>query len=199
MAPGLCGYPPAGKERRRMNEQLVQIGARIRELREILEITPEQAARKVGIGVETYLDYENAKADITIGVLYGLAAEFGVDPTVLMTGDNPRMDEYTLVRKGQGSKCERYAGYAFTALAFNFKNRVMDPMIVTLSRSNTPELVTHSGQEFNYVLEGSIKVVVGKREFILTEGDSLYFNPTNPHGQQAVTPEAKFLTVINEH
>lgn len=181
-----------------MNEQIAQIGARIRELREILGIAPGEVAEKIGIDVELYRQYESATADIPIGVLYGLAAEFGVDPTVLLTGEGPRMDEYTLVRKGNGIKVERYPGYSFSALAFNFKNRDMDPMIVTLSPSETAELVTHSGQEFNYVLEGTVKIIVGSREFTLEPGDSIYFNPELPHGQRAVSPVAKFLTVINE-
>ncbi len=181
-----------------MNEQIRQIGARIRELREILDITPEEAAAKVGVTPEQYRSYEDASADIPIGVLYGLAAEFRVDPTELLTGEQPRMDEYTIVRKGQGIKVDRYAGYSFSSLAFNYKNRDMEPMIVTLSQTEVAELVTHGGQEFNYVLEGTIKVVIKDREFALEPGDSIYFNPTIPHGQRAVTPTAKFLTVINE-
>lgn len=181
-----------------MNEQIAQISARIRELREILDVTQEDIAAKLGVDVETYRKYEAGVADIPIGVLYGLAGEFGVDPTELLTGEPPRMAEYTLVRKGHGIKVDRYAGYSFSALAFNFKNRDMDPMIVTLSQSETAELVTHAGQEFNYVLEGSIRIVIGKREFTLDAGDSIYFDPAVPHGQRAVTPVAKFLTVINE-
>jgi transcriptional regulator with XRE-family HTH domain len=182
-----------------MNKQIAQIAERIRELREILEIPAQDAAEKVGLPLNTYEDYESGRADIPIGVLYGLAALFGVDPTELLTGDGPRMDEYTLVRRGQGIQVERYAGYSFAALAFNFKNRDMDPMIVALSHTDHAELVTHRGQEFNYVLEGAIKVVIGKNEFTLEEGDSLYFNPGIPHGQRAVTPTAKFLTVIDEN
>ena len=182
-----------------MNEQIRMIGARIRELRDILDITQEQAADSVGIDIELYRSYEDARDDIPIGVLYGLAAKFGVDPTVLMTGDSPRMDDYTLVRKGQGMKIERYPGYSFSALAFNFKNRDMDPMIVTLSHTDKAELVSHSGQEFNYVLAGSIKVVIGAKEFALEAGDSIYFNPSVPHGQRALTETAMFLTVINEN
>lgn len=181
-----------------MNDQIKQIAGRIRELREILEITPEQAAHNVGISFEEYQKYESAQSDIPIGVLYGLAAEFGVDPTVLLTGDSPRMDDYTIVRAGQGIKVDRYAGYSFSALAFNFKNRDMNPMIVTLSQSDKAELVSHAGQEFNYVLEGVIKVIIGAKEFTLEKGDSVYFNPAVPHGQRAVSEQAKFLTVINE-
>ena len=169
-----------------MNEYIKQISDRIRELRDILDLTAEEVA--TGCGVK----------EIPISILYKVASIFKVDPTVLMTGDVPRMDDYTVVRGGNGVKVERYPGYSFSALAFNYKHRQMDPMIVTLSKSETAELVRHGGQEFNYVIEGAIKVVVGDREFTLEEGDSIYFNPEKPHGQRAVTETAKFLTIINE-
>lgn len=181
-----------------MNEQVKQIAARIRELREILDIPQERVAEKVEVRLAEYQKYENAEDDIPIGVLYGVAAELGVDPTELLTGEAPHMDEYTIVRGGAGVSVERYPGYAFTSLAYNYKNRDMEPMIVTISPSDEAELMTHSGQEFNYVLEGSIKVIIKNREFILNAGDSIYFNPAFPHGQRAVTDVAKFLTIINE-
>ena len=181
-----------------MNEHIAQIGQRIRELREVLNMPPEEAAGRAGVALDQYLRYENAQDDIPIGVLYALAAELGVDSTVLLTGEAPRMDEYTVVRRGNGVKVRRYAGYSFTALAFNYIGRDMDPMIVSLSRNDKAELVTHSGQEFNYVLEGAVNVIVGGHEFSLDAGDSIYFNPALPHGQRALTGEAKFLTVINE-
>lgn len=182
-----------------MNPQIKQIADRIKELREILEVPAEEIAGKLGISLAQYNEYENGRTDIPIGVLYGIAADLGCDPTVLLTGDAPRMDEYTLVRRGKGVKVERYEGYDFSSLAFNFKHREMEPMIVHVSpQKNGNELVTHGGQEFNYVLSGSVKVIIGKREFILSEGDSIYFNPQAPHGQRAVGGDATFLTVINE-
>ncbi len=181
-----------------MNTYIKQISDRIRELRDILEISAEEVAKNTGISTEEYLSYENGEKEIPISVLYKVAGIFKVDPTVLMTGDVPRMDDYTVVRGGNGIKVERYNGYSFSALAFNYKHRQMDPMIVTLSKSETAELVHHPGQEFNYVIEGAIKVIVDDREFTLEAGDSIYFNPEKPHGQRAVTETAKFLTVINE-
>ena len=181
-----------------MNEYIKQISDRIRELRDILDLTAEEVAQQIGVSTEEYLAYENGEKEIPISLLYKVASVFKVDPTVLMTGDVPRMDDYTVVRGGNGVKVERYPGYSFSALAFNYKHRQMDPMIVTLSKSETAELVRHGGQEFNYVIEGAIKVVVGDREFTLEAGDSIYFNPEKPHGQRAVTETAKFLTIINE-
>ena len=181
-----------------MNEYIKQISDRIRELRDILDLTAEEVAANIGVSTEEYLAYENGEKEIPISLLYKVASIFKVDPTVLMTGDVPRMDDYTVVRGGNGVKVERYPGYSFSALAFNYKHRQMDPMIVTLSKSETVELVHHGGQEFNYVIEGAIKVIVGDREFTLEAGDSIYFNPEKPHGQRAVTETAKFLTIINE-
>ena len=181
-----------------MNEYIKQISDRIRELRDILDLTAEEVASNIGVSTEEYLAYENGEKEIPISLLYKVASIFKVDPTVLMTGDVPRMDDYTVVRGGNGVKVERYPGYSFSALAFNYKHRQMDPMIVTLSKSETAELVRHGGQEFNYVIEGAIKVVGGDREFTLEAGDSIYFNPEKPHGQRAVTETAKFLTIINE-
>ena len=181
-----------------MNDYIRQISDRIRELREILDISAVDVSERLGVSVDEYLAYENGSKDIPISMLYEVASYFKVDPTVLMTGDVPRMDDYTVVRGGNGIKVERYPGYSFSALAFNYKHRIMDPMIVTLSRSETAELVKHSGQEFNYVIEGSIMVVVGSREFRLDAGDSIYFSPEKPHGQRALSETAKFLTVIAE-
>lgn len=182
-----------------MNEQLRQIASRIRELREILEVTPEEIADKVGVPLAEYLRYENSEADIPVGVLYGVAGVLEVDPTVLLTGEAPRMNAYTLVRKNHGVKVERYQGYSFESLAFNYQGRDMDPMIVRLlPGADTPELVTHGGQEFNLVLEGKMIVTIENHEFTLSQGDSIYFNPMLPHGQRAAGVPAKFLTVINE-
>ena len=180
-----------------MNEYIKQISERIRGLRDILDMDADDVARAIGVTKDEYFAYETGAKEIPISLLYKVAELFKVDPTVLMTGDVPRMDDYTVVRGGNGVKVERYPGYSFSALAFNYKHRQMDPMIVTLSKSETAELVKHGGQEFNYVIEGTIKVVVGEREFTLNAGDSIYFNPEKPHGQRAVTENAKFLTIIN--
>ena len=182
-----------------MIDEIKMIADRVREMRDILEIDVKDMAEKIGVSEEQYLQYENAEDDIPVGKLYLMAAQFGVDPTVLLSGQAPRMEDYTVIRGGKGVTVERYAGYRFTSLAFNFKNRDMEPMIVSLLPSDEqPELVTHAGQEFNYVLEGKVAVTIGKKTHVLEAGDSVYFNPALPHGQHAVDAPAKFLTVINE-
>ena len=182
-----------------INEQVKQIASRIKELRDIIGLEPQEIADTLGISIAQYQSYEDGLDDIPISIIYGIANALGVDSTVLLTGSDAKMAEYTVVRAGQGHEIERYPGYAFASLAINFKHRVMDPMIVTLGAEKAPaELVSHRGQEFNYVTKGSVIVTVGKREFVLNVGDSIYFDPTIPHGQRANGVDSEFLTVIHD-
>lgn len=180
--------------------QVIEIAARIRELREILGVSAQEVAADIGVTPEIYAAYENGHDDIPVGKLYLIANALKVDPTVLLMGDQPRMNDYTVVRQGSGISVERYKGYKFTSLAYNYIDREMEPMIVELEPSESgPELVVHDGQEFNYVLEGTVSVILRDREYILEAGDSIYFNPAIAHGQRAIgSVPARFLTVINE-
>ncbi len=181
------------------NTDLLQIPKRIKELREILDISAMEMAKNLKIGINEYNDLESGKQDIPISMLYDIAELLHVDCTVLLTGDSPRMNTHTVVRRGEGVSVDRYKGYQFESLAFNFQNRVMEPMLVTLEvKEKEPALVMHGGQEFNFVLEGSVKVTVGNNVFVLNEGDCIYFDPSLPHGQAAVGGTTKFLTIINE-
>ena len=187
-------------ERNKMIPQVQQIALRIRELREILEIEASAIAREIDVTNETYAAYESGECDIPVGKLYQIANSLNADPTLLLMGDSPRMVDYTIIRQGNGISVERFAGYRFTSLAYNYIGRQMEPMIVTLEPGDErPRLVTHEGQEFNYVLDGSIAVTLRDREYILHTGDCIYFNPSLEHGQRAIGKKAaKFLTVINE-
>ncbi len=182
-----------------MQMDLTSIPRRVRELREVLEIDASDMAERLGVTLINYLSYESGQQDIPISTLYEIASILGVDFTTLLTGRTPKMTTYTVVRKGTGAKVERYPGYDYTSLCYNFKGREMEPMLVHLApEDDRPALVSHGGQEFNYVLEGSVCVTIGKKDLVLNAGDCLYFDPMIPHGQSAVDGPATFLTIIKE-
>jgi transcriptional regulator with XRE-family HTH domain len=182
-----------------MNEKLVSLSERIKELREILEISALDMAKDTDIPFETYSKYEKGELDIPISVLYTIANRLGTDVTVLLTGEEARMDSAAVCRSGKGAQIERYPGYEYSSLAYNFKRRTMEPLLVLLDSSRPVAApVSHSGQEFNYVVEGQVKVTVGKAEHILSPGDSIYFDARIPHGQSAVNGKAQFVTIIQE-
>ncbi|MCX7614515.1 MAG: XRE family transcriptional regulator [Clostridiales bacterium] len=181
-----------------MNSQIKEISGRIKKYRELAGISAESIAEKLEMSESSYSAYEDGSADITIGVIYLVAAILNIDPTVLLTGMEPAANDYAVVVGGKGVIVERYKGYKFTSLASDFIGRDMEPMIVEIEPHNhLPELISHAGQEFNYVLEGTVTVIYGDREIILSKGDSIYFNARTLHGQKAVGGPAKFLVVIN--
>ena len=183
-----------------MKEEMRQISERIRELREIFDLTVEEMAQETGVDVEKYIEYESSGEDIPISVLYHIAQKFGVDLAEILTGEAAHLSTLQICRRGKGKTIDRYPGYMFESLAPRFTNKVMEPLLVTLVPGE-PEaaLVTHGGQEFNIVLEGIIAIVYDGKEHVLYPGDAVYFDPAHPHGQKAMgTEKARFLTVITE-
>lgn len=182
-----------------MSESTKLIAGRIREIRENCDLTVEEAAQKLNIPSETYGEYENGSTDIPISVLYEMAGIFKADLTDILTGISPKLHNYCLVKNGEGIEVERYKGYKFQSLAFNFVHKKIEPLLVMVEPEENKKmsLVTHPGQEFNFVLEGKIKVILGGNEIEMEKGDSLYFDPMIPHGQVAMDgKKAQFLTVI---
>ncbi len=178
-------------------EEFKQIAARIREAREICGLSSAEIAQKLNIAEDSYTQYEANGEDIPINVLFRLASELGVDLNELLTGRAPHLDSYCLVKRGKGKTVDRFPGYAFQSLAYTYKNRVMEPLLVTVEPDEKEVApVTHGGQEFNLCLEGSMELLFDGKTVRLDEGDSVYFNPTHPHGQRAVDGRARFLTVI---
>jgi Uncharacterized conserved protein, contains double-stranded beta-helix domain len=177
-----------------------EIAARIRELREVSDYSPEQLATELSIPLETYLSYEKDGKDIPISVIYQIANTFGVDFTEIVTGVPAKLDSYHIVRRGHGKEINRNPEYHYEDLAYRYFGKIMQPLLVTLEPSDKPaKLIKHSGQEFNMVLEGTVILCIGDKEFTLTPGDSIYFNPEKPHGQRCGGDEkARFLTVIAE-
>lgn len=183
-----------------MVTEFAEIGLRIKGLREACDVTREEMARELGVPLETYIDWEETGADVPISAIYHLAHKFGVEFTEILTGTAAKLNSYHVVRSGEGREVDRYPGYHFEDLAWRYSGKIMQPLLVVLDPSDEPaKLVTHSGQEFNLVLEGCVVVTWGDKEFELCPGDSIYFNPEYPHGQRCGGDvPAKFVTIIAE-
>lgn len=183
-----------------MSDQIKQIASRIKDLREISGLSVEALAGQLGVPAETYKQYESGSIDIPIGFLYELSNRFNVDLTAILTGEGPRLHTYCLVRKDKGVGVERRNPYKYQSLAYNFVNKKAEPFSVLVEPSADDEPVhfnTHPGQEFNYVLEGTLMIYIDGHQLILNEGDSLYFDSGYSHGMKAMGgKKAKFLAII---
>ncbi len=183
-----------------MEPELRELGQRIQGLREACDVSRHSMAAELGVDVDTYTEWEESGADVPISAIYHMANKFGVEFTEILTGGETRLSTIQVVRAGGGKEVDRLPGYHFEDLAWRFSRKVMQPLMVTLDPSDEPaELVTHAGQEFNYVVEGSLVLSYDGREYTLDVGDSAYFDPSRPHGQRCSgSAPAKFLTFIAE-
>ncbi|MDX9888142.1 MAG: cupin domain-containing protein [Anaerovoracaceae bacterium] len=183
-----------------MSDQIQAIALRIRELREISGLSVGTLAKEIGVSTETYVSYESGEIDIPVGFLYELANKYKVELTAILTGSEPKLRSYSLVRKGDGVVVERKKQYHYLSLAYNFVGKKGEPFMVTIDPKEGNEdvsLSSHPGQEFNYMVEGRLQLFIDGHEAILEEGDSLYFDSTKAHGMKALGDKpAKLLAII---
>lgn len=180
------------------NDQIKQIAERLRGLREVLELTEEDVARDCEISLDEYQKSESGDYDISVSMLQKIARKYNIALDALMFGEEPKMSSYFLTRAGKGTSIERTKAYKYQSLGAGFKNRIADPFIVTVEPSD--KVITynsHSGQEFNFIIEGQMLLSINEKELILNEGDSIYFNSKFPHGMKALNGKTvRFLAVI---
>lgn len=181
-----------------MTEQLKEIGTRLEELRDLCGVSAEEMAEKLDMSVKEYRSYEEGQLDYSFSFLYNAANALGVEVVDIMSGDSPKLSTCVVTKKDQGIVVKRNQSYNYRHLAFTFRNKSAEPMIVEAEPTNkAPVLHYHDGQEFEYVLSGKLEFFIDDITYILNKGDSVYFDATKPHYFKAVGDKAvKFLAVV---
>lgn len=180
-----------------MNTQIKDIGMRLASLRDDMEISIEAMAAKLGVSTDIYEKYEKGEMDFSFSFIYNAAEILGVDVLDLISGDQPTLNMCSMVKKGKGYSVQREEEYDYKHLAFTFRNKKAEPFLVTIHPDDeTPIMHGHDGQEFNYVISGKMKLYIGDICYELEEGDSVYFDSSVPHAEQAVDGKAQFIAVV---
>ena len=183
-------------------ETLSEIAARIREMREVAGFSTAQMAEKTEVSEAEYLQYEAGNLDFPFTFIHKCALAFGVGITDLLEGESARLQSYTVTRRGQGQQTAREEGIEIQNLAPMFRKKLAEPYWVRYTYSEELQqkpihLTKHSGQEFDFVMSGRLKVQIGDNVEILNEGDSIYYNSSTPHGMIAVDgQDCLFVAVV---
>ena len=182
-----------------MSDTVKQVAMRILDLREISDYTVEEMAEALEVPVEEYRKYESGEEDMPISFLVKLGEVFHVDMTELLTGETPRLNVLSVTRASKGREVNCHDPYVYKKLAYNFMNRKIEPMYVTVPPDVNKKLETnrHDGHEFDYIISGSLRLVIGKHDIVLNPGDSVYYDSRYPHAMQAVGEEpVQFLAIV---
>ena len=167
--------------------KLSEVAKRIRELREIEGFSIEEMAQKTELSTEEYKNYENGSTDLPFTFIHKCALAFNIEMVDLIQGSSANLSSYQVVRGGNGQITVDEDGIMIKNLAPKFRNKLSEPYWVRYEYSeeqqNKPiHTTTHSGQEFDYIVSGRLKVQVGSHTEILSEGDSIFYDSSTELG-----------------
>ena len=185
-----------------MEPNIAEVAERIVAMRELCDISAEEMAEIVGKPVDEYLEYETGTRDFSFTFLYKCAERFGIDMVELLTGEKPHLAECTYVKAGHGLPIKRRRGFEYQHLGYTMKNRLSETFLVIApyiegDNDEPIRMSTHAGQEFDYVLEGTLRFSHDGREKDLGPGDSVYYDSGKPHGMYATSKSGcRFIAVV---
>ena len=183
-------------------DKLREVAQRIREMREICGYTVAETAAMTEVSEEEYRLYEAGGRDFPFTFIHKCSKAFGIGITDLLEGRSAHLSSYTVTRRGEGQETAKEAGISIMAMAPQFSKKIAEPYRVRYEYNeelqNKPiHLTKHAGQEFDFVLEGRLKVQIGSHIEYLEEGDSIYYNSSTPHGMIAVDGrDCLFMAVV---
>lgn len=174
-----------------LDKALATVGPRLRALRREREITLSALARATGISVSTLSRLESGSRRPTLELLLPLARAHGVTLDELVdappTGD-PRIHVRPVNRNGMTyvPLTRRSGGiqaYKIVIPAGDFRRE--------------PELKTHEGYEWLYVLNGKLRMILGGHDLVLEPGEAAEFDTRVPHWFGAAGKEpVEFLSLF---
>ena len=179
------------------------IGQRIRKIREEKGVALEELSRLTGFDVKFLSSLEKNEAQPQLGTVIKLSKALDSAFGRLVSGVGDKL--YSITRKNERrtisrstSKTGKKQVYTYKSLAPEVKGRHMEALIVKLEEDPDKEISVHEGEEFIFVLDGTVVLEIGDEKFELEPGDSVYYLSTTPHHIAAKRDKATILAVLYE-
>jgi transcriptional regulator with XRE-family HTH domain len=151
---------------------LDQVGSRLRQIRAQREMTLMELSERTGISKSTLSRLENGQRRPSLELLLPLAQAYRVPLDDLVgapdVGD-PRIRLKPRQVKGR------------TVLPLTPPGGVQAWKIIIPSTQSTPNLRTHDGYEWLYVLSGRMRLILADEDIVLGVGEAVEFDTTRPH------------------
>jgi XRE family transcriptional regulator, regulator of sulfur utilization len=173
-----------------------QVGEALAKLRRQHGYSLHDVASATGISRSFLSLVENGRSDITMGRLLRLVTFYGAHITEVLPFDEPH--DLVVVRREHRQQVESPTEGMLVSLLAPERDRKMTPSLAVVEATGvTAEHSSHSGEEFMYVLQGSISLeFLDAEPIILREGDSAYFDAIRPHlYRNAADEPSSFLTI----
>ena len=184
------------------------LGERIAEIRKTYSISREDLSQRSGVSTDLIAKIEDDGHIPDLAPLIKISRGLGVRLGTLLD-DNDKLGP-VISRAGESASLSRFKtglpegaadsghhGMSFNALAADKTGRHMEPFIVTIEADANQEKSAHEGEEFIYVLEGTLALEYGMDKETLNTGDSVYYDSIVPHRvYSANSNTVKILAVV---
>ncbi len=179
---------------------LMDIGTRIRKLRQLQRRTLQQVADQVGLTRSMLSKVETGATVPAVATLTKIADALGVKPSVLLDATGAETTVHTTAAAVAAAKHVRTdRGYAFYPFASERADKHMQPYLFTARKGEVKrQALTHAGEEFIHMLEGTMEYRVGDTTYTMRPGDSLYFDSEDEHELKPVSATVKYLAVFTD-
>ena len=180
-----------------------EIGIRIKSVREEKGLSLDQLSKLTGFDVDLLSNIESSKVQPQLGTIIKLskALDSAFGRIVSGVGDKlysvTRKNEQKIVSRSTSRKGRKQL-YTYKSLAPEVKGRHMEALIVQLEENPEDDMSVHEGEEFIYVLDGTVLLNIGGDKFELEPGDSAYYLSTTPHLIASKSGKATILAVLYE-
>jgi transcriptional regulator with XRE-family HTH domain len=178
-----------------MKDKLL-VGQRIRELRSGKSLSLRALAKLSGLSTNAISLIERGDNSPTVSSLHSLATALGVPITAFF--DQCAGGQVIHLKSDQRPASET-AGVRMESLGSGLPNQQLEPFLMSIKPggSSTSNQITHSGEEFVLVLNGSLVCRISDQEYRLEKGDSLLFIASQPHVYRNETrKEAQILIIF---
>jgi transcriptional regulator with XRE-family HTH domain len=179
------------------------IGTRIRRLREEKGLSLKDLSEMTGFDTDLIDRIESNQVQPQLGTVMKLSRALDSALGRVLSGVGDRL--YSITRKSERKEISRSTGkqgqqqlYTYMSLAPEVKGRHMEALIVQLEENPEEEPSVHDGEEFIFVLDGTVTLKIGEDRFDLEPGDSVYYLSTTPHVIAARQNKATILAVLYE-
>jgi transcriptional regulator with XRE-family HTH domain len=177
-----------------------ELGKRIKRIRLQRKFSLQDLAEKTGFTKGYLSKVENSPKAPPVSTLAMVAKALNVTISEIF-GEEEKKNSICLVKKGERPLIARSGstfGYSYQALAQPYFQKHMEPYILAfpLHPKASPHF-QHKGEEFMYVIEGTMKFIYGDKELMVEEGDSIYFDASVPHhGERHGNKKLKCIMVV---
>jgi transcriptional regulator with XRE-family HTH domain len=175
-----------------------RIGSNLKQLRVESGLSQKGLAEAAQLSPTLISRIENGLVRPSIATLELIAQSLKVDIGYFFRDEERQ--QFVISYRGGRKNVPSQRGYDIETLVEEMENHFMDPGIVSLRGKEEEEKVefaTHEGQEFMYVLEGKVELILGSKRFILKQGDAGYWNGSVPH--KGISLSKKPAKTLNVH